>query len=54
MSPGPRTTVHVDPDQLEQVVINLLRNAADAALETGGGVEIGWRQNAAQGDEELG
>ena len=36
-----------NPDQLEQVVINLLRNAADAALETGGGVEVGWRQNGA-------
>ena len=34
-----------DPDQLEQVLINLLRNAADAALETGGGVTIGWRKN---------
>jgi len=45
VSPGPRTTIQVDPDQLEQVVINLLRNAADAALETDGGVEIGWRQN---------
>jgi signal transduction histidine kinase len=28
------------------VVINLLRNAADAALETGGGVQIGWRQTS--------
>ena len=27
-----------DPDQLEQVLINLLRNAADASLSTGGGV----------------
>jgi signal transduction histidine kinase len=44
--PGPRSTVQVDPDQLEQVVINLLRNAADAALETGGGVQIGWRQTS--------
>ena len=33
-------------DQLEQVLINLLRNAADAALETGGGVRVGWRKNA--------
>src|SRR5579885_2525080 len=29
--PGPETTVHGDPDQLEQVLINLLRNAADAS-----------------------
>jgi nitrogen fixation/metabolism regulation signal transduction histidine kinase len=31
-----------DPGQLEQVLINLVRNAADAALETGGAVRIGW------------
>jgi two-component system nitrogen regulation sensor histidine kinase NtrY len=48
VTPGPRATIHVDPDQLEQVIINLLRNAADAALETGGGVEVGWRQSASQ------
>jgi signal transduction histidine kinase len=28
------------------LLINLLRNAADAALETGGGVRVGWRKNA--------
>ena len=47
ITPGPKATMHADPDQLEQVLINLLRNAADAALETGGGVEVGWRQNGA-------
>jgi signal transduction histidine kinase len=31
-----------DADQLDQMLINLVRNAADAALETGGGVTIGW------------
>ena len=40
-------TVQGDPDQLEQVLINLLRNAADASLVTGGGVEIGWRRDGA-------
>ncbi len=30
----------LDPAQIEQALINLLRNAADAALETGGAVEI--------------
>ena len=34
--------VSVDPDQIEQLLINLIRNAADAALETGGSVEVGW------------
>lgn len=40
-------TIQADADQLEQLLINLLHNAVDAALETGGGVEIGWRKNAA-------
>ena len=34
----------VDGDQIEQVLINLIRNAADAALETGGGVRVGWSE----------
>ena len=42
---GPEVTVQGDPDQLEQVLINLLRNAADASLSTGGGVRIGWRRD---------
>ena len=46
--PGPPVTVSADPDQLEQVVINLLRNAVDAALETGGGVELGWDRSASR------
>ncbi len=42
---GPALTIRADGDQLEQVLINLLRNAADAALETGGAVSISWRKN---------
>jgi two-component system, NtrC family, nitrogen regulation sensor histidine kinase NtrY len=42
---GPDVVVRADPDQLEQLVINLLRNAADASLETGGAVSIGWRRD---------
>lgn len=34
----------VDRPQFEQALINLVRNAADAALETGGGVRIRWRE----------
>ncbi len=45
--PGPALTLHGDPDQLEQVLINLVRNAADAALETGGGVRLGWQRKGA-------
>src|SRR5689334_22574818 len=40
-------TVQGDPDKLEQVLINLLRNAADASLTTNGGVAIGWHRDAA-------
>src|SRR5205823_6583936 len=31
---GPDAVISADPDQLEQLLINLIRNAADAALET--------------------
>ena len=33
MVPGPPITFSADPDQLEQMFINLIRNAADAVLE---------------------
>jgi two-component system nitrogen regulation sensor histidine kinase NtrY len=36
-----------DSDQLDQLLINLVRNAADASLETGGGVAVGWELNGA-------
>jgi two-component system nitrogen regulation sensor histidine kinase NtrY len=42
--PGPFACVNADADQLEQLLINLVRNAADAALETGGGVAVGWKR----------
>jgi nitrogen fixation/metabolism regulation signal transduction histidine kinase len=40
---GPELAIRADGDQLDQALINLLRNAADAALSTGGGVDITWR-----------
>ncbi len=40
---GPPARVRADPDQIEQLLINLVRNAVDASLETGGSVRIGWR-----------
>jgi len=40
----PDVTVIADSDQLEQLLINITRNAVDAALETAGGVAIGWQQ----------
>jgi nitrogen fixation/metabolism regulation signal transduction histidine kinase len=32
LNPGPEVVLHVDPDQMEQLIINLLRNAAEAVL----------------------
>ena len=43
VDPGPALTVAADGDQLDQLLINLVRNAADASLETGGSVRVGWR-----------
>ncbi|MGE5081709.1 MAG: sensor histidine kinase, partial [Acidobacteriota bacterium] len=34
VEPGPDLAFQADPDQLEQMLINLIRNAADAVLET--------------------
>jgi nitrogen fixation/metabolism regulation signal transduction histidine kinase len=39
---GPRVTLRADGDQLDQLLINLIANAVDAALTTGGGVRVGW------------
>ncbi|MFZ0745490.1 MAG: ATP-binding protein [Terracidiphilus sp.] len=41
---GPSATLQADPDQLEQMFINLLANAVDASLANGAQpVRIGWR-----------
>ncbi|PYS65959.1 MAG: PAS domain-containing sensor histidine kinase [Acidobacteria bacterium] len=45
---GPEIIVQGDSAQLEQLVINLLRNAVDAAQETEGRVEAGWVQRNGQ------
>jgi two-component system, NtrC family, nitrogen regulation sensor histidine kinase NtrY len=42
LSPGPEQTILGDGDQLDQLLINLVRNGVDASLETGGAVEVGW------------
>lgn len=44
---GPEMTIRGDRDQLDQMLINLLRNAAEASLETGGGVSVRWSRQRA-------
>ena len=44
LDPGPATMLHADPDQLEQMFINLLANAVDASLANGAQpVRASWR-----------
>ena len=42
---APETEIMADPDQIEQALINLVQNAADASLENNGGVEMSWHPN---------
>ena len=43
---GPPLTIQGDADQLEQALINLVRNGVDAALETGGRVFVRCERNS--------
>jgi nitrogen fixation/metabolism regulation signal transduction histidine kinase len=45
---GPPCMIEADGDQLDQLLINLVRNGADAAPETGGGVAVGWAKRDAE------
>lgn len=55
---GPPFSLPVDPDQLEQLLINLFRNAADAVLqvvgeeplsnEVEGAIRVGWQKRGSQ------
>jgi len=47
VEPGPDAMLEADPDQLQQLLINLIRNAVDASAETGGSVRVGWARNGA-------
>jgi two-component system, NtrC family, nitrogen regulation sensor histidine kinase NtrY len=50
---GSPLIVNADPDQIEQVLINLIRNAADASLETSGGVSIAWNARSSHVDLQI-
>jgi nitrogen fixation/metabolism regulation signal transduction histidine kinase len=39
---GPDISIRADPDQVEQLLINIVRNAADASLERHGKVALQW------------
>jgi len=44
---GAPTTVLADRDQLDQLLINIVRNAVDAASDAGGGVRVSWTSDDA-------
>jgi len=45
VEPGPAITLNVDPDQVQQALINLIRNGVDACLDTSGKVTVTWTRN---------
>ncbi len=45
---GPEVMISGDADQLEQLLINLLHNAADAVLECGTQASVGWSSQDSQ------
>lgn len=47
VNPGPEVKLQGDRGQLEQLLINLIRNAVDASIETGGKVSVLWSRTAA-------
>lgn len=45
VEPGAPATIQADGDQLDQLLINVVRNAVDASIETDGRVSVGWSRN---------
>src|SRR3989449_2220944 len=48
--PGPNMTIQADGGQLDQLLINLVRNAVDATLAGNGAVGAGWQARNRQPD----
>ena len=44
VEPGQPVVIEADGDLLDQLLINLVRNAVDASLETLGSVKVSWRR----------
>jgi nitrogen fixation/metabolism regulation signal transduction histidine kinase len=42
ITPGPAVTIEADGDQLDQLLINLVKNAADAVMDRRGSVTVSW------------
>jgi two-component system, NtrC family, nitrogen regulation sensor histidine kinase NtrY len=53
VQPGPPLVIQADGDQLDQLLINLVRNAADASLETGGQVCVSWTRHNGHVDVDV-
>ncbi|MCP4901342.1 MAG: GHKL domain-containing protein, partial [bacterium] len=43
---GPEITIHADQDQLEQLLINVIKNAVEASQESNGSVSVRWLTQA--------
>jgi two-component system nitrogen regulation sensor histidine kinase NtrY len=43
LEPGPEVELDIDPDQIEQALINLVKNAVEASQPQHGGVLLRWR-----------
>ena len=54
LSPSPEVTLLVDPDQIEQMLINLVRNAVEAVLEPSSVAEPAADRNAIAPQVSLG
>jgi signal transduction histidine kinase len=46
IEPSPDVRIEIDPDQIEQALINILQNAVDASMESGGAVSMNWSRSA--------
>lgn len=47
LAPGPDLIIRADADQLDQLLINLVRNAAEASTDPDRSISVGWKRNGA-------